>query len=154
VPPPEWLTAALAVEYDAFLPLRAAERRFGWVRPEFAAVLARFGGVFVCEPRRVSLAEALATPAARTEALGRVAAQLRDEGLVTGWRDEPYEIYAETSGEPLARIERAAVKRFGIRGRAVHVNGMSRRAWSGDVARRRVRPGGRSGASCLVRRRC
>ena len=124
VPPPAWLTQALAVDYDSFLPLRAAERRFGWVRPEFAAVLARFPDVFVCEPQRVSLADALATPAARTEALARVAARLRDEGLVTGWRDEPYEIYAEASGEPLARIERAAVKRFGIRGRAVHLNGI------------------------------
>jgi 8-oxo-dGTP pyrophosphatase MutT (NUDIX family) len=124
VPPPAWLTQALAVDYDSFLPLRAAERRFGWVRPEFAAVLARFPDVFVCEPQRVSLADALATPAARTEALTRVAARLRDEGLVTGWRDEPSEIYAEASGEPLARIERAAVRRFGIRGRAVHLNGI------------------------------
>ena len=124
MPPPAWLTQALAVDYDAFLPLRAAERRFGWVRPEFAAALARFPDVFACEARRVSLADTLATPAVRTEALARVAARLRDEGLVTGWRDEPYEIYAEASGEPLARIERAAVKRFGIRGRAVHLNGI------------------------------
>jgi 8-oxo-dGTP pyrophosphatase MutT (NUDIX family) len=124
VPPPGWLTRALAVDYDAFLPLRAAERRFGWVRPEFAAVLARFPDVFACEPRRVSLADSLATPAERTAALARVAAWLREAGLVAGWRDEPYEIYAETSGEPLARIERAAVKRFGIRGRAVHLNGI------------------------------
>ena len=124
VPPPARLTAALAVDYAAFLPLRAAERRFGWVRPEFAAVLARFPDVFACEPQRVALADALATPAARTAALARVAAQLRHEGLVTGWRDEAYEIYAEASGEPLARIERAAAKPFGIRARAVHLNGI------------------------------
>jgi 8-oxo-dGTP pyrophosphatase MutT (NUDIX family) len=124
VPPPAWLTQALAVDYGEFLPLRAAERRFGWVRPGFAVVLARFPDVFECEPQRVSLADALGTPAVRTEALARVAQQLRDEGLVTGWRDEPHEIYAEASGEPLARIERAAVKRFGIRGRAVHLNGI------------------------------
>jgi len=125
VPPPAWLTQALAVDYGGFLPLRAAERRFGWVRPGFAASLARFPGVFACEPERVSLAAALATPAARTAALARVAASLREEGLVTGWRDEPYEIYAEASGEPIARIERAAVKRFGIRGRAAHLNGIA-----------------------------
>ena len=124
MPPPAWLTQALAVDYSEFVPLRAAARRFGWVRPEFAAVLARFPEVFRCESQRVSLVDSLATPAARTEALARVASWLRDEGFVTGWRDEPYEIYAEASGEPLARIERAAVKRFGIRGRAAHLNGI------------------------------
>jgi 8-oxo-dGTP pyrophosphatase MutT (NUDIX family) len=122
--PPAWLTEALAVDYAAFLPLRAAERRFGWVRPEFAQVLARFPDVFDCEPERVTLVATLATAAARTGALARVAEALRVESLIGGWRDELHEVYAEASGEPLACIERAAVKRFGIRGRAVHLNGL------------------------------
>jgi 8-oxo-dGTP pyrophosphatase MutT (NUDIX family) len=124
VPPPAWLKQALAVDYGGFLPLRAAERRFGWVRADFAARLAGFPDVFVCEPERVTLADALATSAARSGALARVAAALREEGVVAGWRDELYEVYAEASGEPIARIERAAVKRFGIRGRAAHLNGI------------------------------
>lgn len=122
--PPSWLAEALAVDYTKLLPLRAAERRFGWVAPDFAGVLARFPDVFACEPERIALADALDTARARTEAVARVLAVLRAEGLVTGWRDEQHEVYAEASGEPLFRIERAAVKRFGIRGRAAHLNGI------------------------------
>jgi Domain of unknown function (DUF4743) len=122
--PPAWLAEALVVDYTLLLPLRAAERRFGWVAPEFAPVLGRFPEVFACEPERIALAETLLTAEARTHAVARALEVLRAEGLVTGWRDEQYEVYAEASGEPLFRIERAAVKRFGIRGRAAHLNGI------------------------------
>lgn len=121
---PAWLAQALAVDYTRFLPLRAGERRFGWVTPEFAAALERFPDVFQCEQQRVSLAPELASPLARTNAVARVLDVLRAEGLIDGWRDERYEVYAEASGEPLFRIERAAVKRFGIRSRAAHLNGI------------------------------
>jgi 8-oxo-dGTP pyrophosphatase MutT (NUDIX family) len=135
---PTWLAAALAVDYSKLLPLRVAERRFGWVTPDFARVLERFPDAFVCEPARVALAERLATYQARTEAVAAALEVLRAEGLIAGWRDEQYEVYAEASGEPLFRIERAAVKRFGVRGRAVHVNGVVQtgRGWSMWIARR------------------
>jgi len=64
--PPAWLAEALVVDYSQLLPLRAAERRFGWVAPEFAPVLARFPEVFACEPERVALAETLVSAAARS----------------------------------------------------------------------------------------
>jgi len=121
---PAWLAQALAVDYARFLPVRVDERRFGWVAPEFAASLGRFADVFACEPQRVSLAPELATARARTEGVARVLEVLRAEGLVNGWRDELCEVYAEASGEPLFRIERAAVKRFGVRSRAAHLNGI------------------------------
>jgi 8-oxo-dGTP pyrophosphatase MutT (NUDIX family) len=121
---PAWLADALAVDYSRLLPLRVAELRFGWLESSFAAVLQRFPEVFVCEPERVALADSLNTHAARTAALARVTRALHEEGLIGGWRDEEYEVYAEASGEPLFRIERAAVKRFGIRSRAAHMNGI------------------------------
>jgi 8-oxo-dGTP pyrophosphatase MutT (NUDIX family) len=136
--PPAWIAEALAVDYSALLPLRVAERRFGWVAPEFAAVLQRFPEVFVCEPERVALVENLGTHRARTDAVAAALTALRAEGLITGWRDEQYEVYAEASGEPLFRIERAAVKRLGIRGRAAHLNGIVQtdRGWAMWIARR------------------
>jgi 8-oxo-dGTP pyrophosphatase MutT (NUDIX family) len=135
---PPWLAAALAVDYSNLLPLRVAERRFGWVTPEFARVLQRFPEVFVCEPERVALSERLATYQARTKAVAGTLEIMRAEGLIAGWRDEQYEVYAEASGEPLFRIERAAVMRFGVRGRAAHLNGLvqTSRGWSMWIARR------------------
>jgi 8-oxo-dGTP pyrophosphatase MutT (NUDIX family) len=136
--PPAWIAEALAVDYSSLLPLRVAERRFGWVTPAFARVLQRFPDVFVCEPERVAIVDRLDTQAARTAAVAATLATLRAEGLITGWRDEQYEVYAEASGEPLFRIERAAVKRFGVRGRASHLNGIVQtgRGWSMWIARR------------------
>jgi 8-oxo-dGTP pyrophosphatase MutT (NUDIX family) len=121
---PSWLAQALAVDYTRFLPLRVGERRCGWVTPEFARALARFPDTFDWEPERLSLSAALGTPAARSAAMAQVLEALRAEGLVTGWRDERYEVYAEASGEPLFRIERAAAQRLGIRSRAAHLNGI------------------------------
>jgi 8-oxo-dGTP pyrophosphatase MutT (NUDIX family) len=124
MPMPGWLSKALLVDYRRFLPIRVQEKRFGWVRPEFAATLARFPDVFKVEPERVAVVDVLDTPQQRSDAVRRVLEILREEGLVAGWRNEDYEVFADASGEPLFRIERAAVKRFGIRGRATHVNGL------------------------------
>lgn len=121
---PAWVLQALQVDYSRFLPLWVQERRCGWVTPEFAQTLARWPRVFECEAARVGLSPWLATPPVRTEAMAAVLEELRAEGVVTGWRDERYEVYAEASGEPLFAMERAAVKRFGVRSRATHVNGL------------------------------
>jgi 8-oxo-dGTP pyrophosphatase MutT (NUDIX family) len=125
---PAWLAQALAVDYTRLLPVRADERRFGWVTPEFAAVLARFPEVFHCESKRIALASDLTTPLARTDGIARVLDVLRAEGFISGWRGEQYEVYAEASGEPLFRMERAAVALFGVRSRAAHLNGIVDRA--------------------------
>jgi 8-oxo-dGTP pyrophosphatase MutT (NUDIX family) len=124
MPMPGWLSKALLVDYRRFLPIRVQEKRFGWVRPEFATTLTRFPDVFKVEPERVAVVDVLDTPQQRSDAVRRVLETLREEGLVAGWRNEDYEVFADASGEPLFRIERAAVKRFGIRGRATHVNGL------------------------------
>lgn len=124
MPIPAWLAQALAVDYSRLLPLRALEKRFGWVTPEFARVLARWPDVFECDDRRVSLALSLNTAQSRTAAFDRVAQALRAEGLLRTWRDERYDVFDESSGEPLMTIERGAIKRFGIRGRAAHLNGI------------------------------
>jgi 8-oxo-dGTP pyrophosphatase MutT (NUDIX family) len=124
MPMPGWLSKALMVDYRRFLPIRVQEKRFGWLRPEFARILERWPDVFRVEAERVALSDWLDTREQRSDALRRVLETLRDEGVVRGWRNEDYEVFADASGEPLFRIERAAIKRFGIRGRAAHVNGL------------------------------
>ncbi len=54
--------------------------------------------------------------------------QLRDSGVLTGWRDELFPVAESFSAEPLLLIERAAASMFGIKAYGVHVNGYVKRA--------------------------
>jgi 8-oxo-dGTP pyrophosphatase MutT (NUDIX family) len=128
--------------------------RVGWIRHDDIALLTRWPTYFVLAPRdgvaeagtvpasgakkvpdaavvdvsaaagRVTLAATLADEAARTRALGEVIAALRDEGRITGWRDETFAIRNAFDDVPLAFIERAASRFFGTMTYAVHVNGV------------------------------
>lgn len=60
----------------------------------------------------------------RTEAVGAVMNQLRDEGFVKGWRDELFPV-AETFDSPAVFLmERAAVTVLGVLEYGVHINGI------------------------------
>lgn len=50
-------------------------------------------------------------------------AQLRSEGVITGWRDELYPVVSAFTDEPVLLVERAAATHFGIKAYGVHVNG-------------------------------
>lgn len=124
MPVPVWLHASLRVDYNVFLPLWAQERRFGWVTPSFANTLSRWPRVFEAAPQRIAFSSWVESAHARSEAMAEVLGVLREEGLFPGWRDERFPVYGEASGEPLFAMERGAVKRFGVRGRASHINGL------------------------------
>jgi hypothetical protein len=51
---------------------------------------------------------------------------LREEGAVTGWRNELYPVLTSFHEEPLALVERAAAVHLGIKAYGVHVNGYVR----------------------------
>lgn len=63
--------------------------------------------------------------------LATLAQALRERGLLGAWRDELLPVHAESGGvqlgEPVGRIERAAVRALGIATRAVHLHGVSPR---------------------------
>lgn len=52
-----------------------------------------------------------------------VLAQLREEGVLSGWRNELYPVPTSFHAEPLALVERAAAVHLGIKAYGVHVNG-------------------------------
>ena len=93
-----------------FVPLFAGRTRIGWLRPELAARLRAWPGVFKSTFEKVTLLDAAA--------LGPVVEQLAQEGFVPGWRNERYRI------ADLFEIERAAARPFGLTTTAVHVNGI------------------------------
>jgi 8-oxo-dGTP pyrophosphatase MutT (NUDIX family) len=65
----------------------------------------------------------VAAPAARADAMATMHAQLRAEGLIVGWRDEPFALYT-VHGQPLGTaIERAATRFWGSLTLGAHCNG-------------------------------
>lgn len=99
----------------------------GLITHEFAEVLAGFADVFLVNASHVTLAPALDTPDARSKAVDGVMRHLASQGLVPGWRDEPYPVAAETGQTPLMTLERAAVPLLGVCAAGIHVNGLVRR---------------------------
>lgn len=117
---------ARALDFDParFVPWGAENEPLGWVTPEFARTLREFADVFRAEGDALRL-----IPEGREQrsaALDRVARALAARGLVRGWRDERYAVNSSAGGEPLFDLERAAIRRFGLRARAAHLNGYAR----------------------------
>jgi 8-oxo-dGTP pyrophosphatase MutT (NUDIX family) len=106
-----------------YLPFRVDGARLGRVERTLAAELRRFAKVFRVSDDAVDLAPAVTGHDRRTEMVDEVLRALRDEGLVKGWRDEPYPVATAFSAPPLFVMERAAVPLFGVKGYGVHVNG-------------------------------
>ena len=108
--------------------LMVGQTPVGYLDPALAGRLARYPDVFQEGGGRLSLAPALATPAARTKAVAGVLRELADDGLVPGWRDEIYPVAATWGAPALFAMERAAVPLFGVIGYGVHLNGLVRKA--------------------------
>ena len=61
---------------------------------------------------------------ARTESVMAVMKHLKDEGIITGWRDELYPLATGFYNEPLFFVERAAAPFLGMLQYGVHINGL------------------------------
>jgi 8-oxo-dGTP pyrophosphatase MutT (NUDIX family) len=101
---------------ERFVPLSLGGKRIGWVRPELAAHLASWPGIFATGPDRVALLN--------PDGLAAAVEELAKEGFIPGWRNERYRI------ADLFDIERAAARPFGLTTQAVHLNGIvGERMW-------------------------
>ena len=89
-----------------------------------ATRVAGFADLLVREGSRIAFAPGCASSEARTAAMDRVARTLAAEGALSAWRDERYEVRPIDGGPTAFLLERAAARYFGIRTRAVHVNGL------------------------------
>jgi 8-oxo-dGTP pyrophosphatase MutT (NUDIX family) len=99
-----------------YVPLLLGGQRIGWLRPELAARLREWSGVFRCSPERVLLME--------PGRLDPIVQQLAQDGFIPGWRNERYRIADQFE------IERAAARPFGLTTQAVHMNGVAgQRMW-------------------------
>lgn len=132
------LVAARNLDSRRFRRFRVAGRAVGWIRSDLAEHLRDWPGLFRFDEDGVTLSDLLAEEGERTAALGGVVERLAAEGVITGWRDERFAIGEGLDEPPLAFIERAAARFFGIATHAAHLNGVVRRddGWRMWIARR------------------
>jgi len=110
-------------EPSRFRPFRVAGQEVGWITAEMTERLKAFPTVFTVGSASVDLASALGDFKSRSAAVAEVLGELREQGLIKGWRDEPYPVGTDFYAPPLLQMERAAVPLFGVRAYGVHVNG-------------------------------
>lgn len=121
------LAQARAFDPARFLRFRIGNHDAGWIRRDLAEHFRAWPGLFRFDDSGFALASLLDTEAERTAALAPVIARLAAEGVISGWRDERYAIVEHPGAPPLAFIERAAARFFGILSFAAHCNGFTRR---------------------------
>ncbi len=105
-----------------YRPFLADGTAIGWINRDLVDRLRRFPRTFGVAEKGVELIPV--DYEARTAAMADVVATLRDEGLITGWRDEAFPVATSFYAPPLFAIERAAVRAFGIRYYCVQLNGL------------------------------
>jgi 8-oxo-dGTP pyrophosphatase MutT (NUDIX family) len=128
------------------IPFRIGAEQVGWLSAELARALTFFPRDIHFDGQGAALAARLRSPAARSDALARIAraAAERGHGRI---RDEAFDVRATPTGPVLATLDRGAVPAFGVIAQGVHVNGLVRRAdglhlWVGvRAAHKAVAPG-------------
>jgi len=130
-----------------FRPFLVDGQQVGFMRPDIAEQLVRYPSVFRVEPAGVRIARHLDTFDYRSAAIDSVMRELRQEGIIHGWRDEYFSVSAQYGAAPLFDLERAGVPLFGVKAYGVHLNGYVRRdgeiwLWVGRrAANRPIEPG-------------
>lgn len=117
-----WSAVAAARAHDPAtrLPFFIAGHAVGSVARAHAGALQRWPAWLRVEPNRIEL---ISAGAARDEALASINHTLRGEGLVRAWRDETYAIVSLSTGQHLARTERAASRFWGTLTLGAHATG-------------------------------
>ena len=109
------------------LPFYVRESAVGWLRPSFADQLRRWPHVFEVNDAYVVLKAKPDTSQGRTDAMAQVMRELKKDGVITGWRDEPVSVATHFGAPELFRVERAVCRHFGFMAYAAHMNGFTRR---------------------------
>lgn len=100
------------------IPLYVAGKRVGDTQPAIARLVAERIDGFAFNNNVLAISDNTLDFDANTALLAEAAAHLRTAGLITGWRDELLSV----GNPPVANIERAACRPFGIATAAVHLN--------------------------------
>ena len=109
------------------LPFWVKHRPIGWIKPTHVAALYPFSDYFLFSDSHVELQPLLSTYDQRTTAMATVVAHLREQGRLSSWRGELYDIAPAYGETPLFALERGATAFFGIPSYGTHLNGFTYR---------------------------
>lgn len=121
----ERLESALGTRGVKYFPLVIQRAAVGNVRLDLAEHLRAWPQWVTVADDRVVLRPELETVLERTQALDAIARGLAAGNFLSAWRAETYAIASRFGDPPLAHLERAAARFFGIRTYSAHVNGLS-----------------------------
>ena len=137
-----WVQRCHDHQLNQFLPFYVAGYKVGWIRPEDLPLFEQSPALFAVESERLTLLGEPSSPKERSAQLVAVLRQWRDQGHITGWRDEDY-LISNDEGTPLFSVERSATALLGVLNLGVHLNGFVKRTdgiWLGMARRARNRP--------------
>ena len=138
-----WVQRCHNYQLNQFRPFYVAGYKVGWIRPEDLPLFEQSPELFAVESERVVLLGEPSSPKERSAQLDAVLRQWRDQGHITGWRDEHY-LISNDEGTPLFSVERSATALLGVLNLGVHLNGFVKRTdgiwlWMARLARNRPR---------------
>jgi 8-oxo-dGTP pyrophosphatase MutT (NUDIX family) len=119
-PLPLCLAAATAHDAGARCPFSVDGRVVGSVALAHLQALRRWPALLDVHADQVRLT---VPPVQRDAALAAIHRQLRGDGLLRAWRDEPFPLFDPATLAPLAQIERAAARFWGSLTLGVHATG-------------------------------
>ena len=137
-----WVQRCHNYQLNQFRPFYVAGYKVGWIRPEDLPLFEQSPELFAVESERVVLLGEPSSPKERSAQLDAVLRQWRDQGHITGWRDEHY-LISNDEGTPLFSVERSATALLGVLNLGVHLNGFLKRTdgiWLWMARRARNRP--------------
>ena len=137
-----WVQRCHNYQLNQFRPFYVAGYKVGWIRPEDLPLFEQSPELFAVESGRVVLLGEPSSLKERSAQLDAVLRQWRDQGHITGWRDEHY-LISNDEGTPLFSVERSATALLGVLNLGVHLNGFVKRTdgiWLWMARRARNRP--------------
>src|SRR5262249_32882930 len=110
---------------DRFLPFRHGADRVGLIRKDNAEALRRFPKLFTVKEDSVRfLAEGSFDELSKI--IDDVTEQVVSDGIISKWRYECFTVAAHWGATPHFKLDRGAVRFFGVKAYGVHLNGFRR----------------------------
>src|SRR5258708_18298313 len=97
----DWIRTWQIWDRGRYRAFRIAGQAVGWVREDFAERLREFPKLFRISAAAVDLDPGLTGFEQRSQAVAEALLALKEQGLVPGWRNEPYPVGSDFYASPL-----------------------------------------------------